>query len=156
MNSVARDRVSGYESGVVPRRYELRADAVGVVEQLAKLEPVVAHHAGIGRAALCVLVDEVVDDLLKLLLQVEGIKRNVEPLSDAAGVLGIAGAAASLLVIGPLRQNRQQRSARGLLALNTACHWRLLAVAHEDPHDLVPLLQQQVRSDAAVDTAAHG
>ena len=86
----------------MPRGDELGPDAVGIVEQLAELEPVVALHARVGRAAAGVFVDEVVDDLPELGLQVQGIKRNVQPVGHAAGVLGVAGRAAALLVVGPL------------------------------------------------------
>ena len=65
---------------------ELGADAVGIVEQLAELEPVVAHHAGIGRARGRVLGDEIIDDPAELVLKIQRVERNVEPIGHAAGI----------------------------------------------------------------------
>ena len=75
---------------------ELGADAVGVVEQLAELDPVVALHAGIRRAPGRVLVDEVVDDLPELVLQIERVERDAELVGHAAGVVGVGARCSSL------------------------------------------------------------
>src|SRR5207245_2443728 len=66
--------------------------------ELAELEPVVADDARIGSAAGQILVGEVVDDPLEVVLEIEGIERDVEPVGYAAGVAGVEGAAAAFLV----------------------------------------------------------
>src|SRR5262249_16018419 len=48
-----------------------------------------------------ILVGEVVDDAIELVLEIERVKRDVEAVGDAAGVTGIDGATAALLVFGP-------------------------------------------------------
>ena len=89
--------------------------------ELAELEPGVADDAGIGRATLRVFVDEVVHDLLEVALEIEGIKRHVELIGDAAGIAGIDGSAAAFLAVGgrahrrrgyatPVRMNRPMTS----------------------------------------------
>ena len=85
----------------MPRRHELRPDAVGIVEQLPELQPVVALHARVGRAAAGVFGDEVIDDLAELGLEVQRVERNVELVGDAARIARIDGAATALFVIGP-------------------------------------------------------
>ena len=70
-------------------RDEARTDLARVPVQLAELEPVVAAHARVGRPARGVLVHEVVDDLPELRLQVQRIKRNVEPVGDTASVFRV-------------------------------------------------------------------
>ena len=82
---------------------ELGPDAVGIVEQLAELEPVVADDAGIRRAGRRYSSDEIIDDPAELVRRFRRVKRNIEPIGHAAGIGGVAGAAAALLVIGPRR-----------------------------------------------------
>ena len=101
--------VSRNEPGVVPGGDELGSHAVGVIEQLAELEPVVALHAGVRRPPAGVLVHEIVDDLLELRLQVQGVERNIQLIGHAAGILRITGTATTLLVIRPRIENRERQ-----------------------------------------------
>src|SRR5688572_14050510 len=81
------------------RRNELRADAVGIVKKLAELDPIVALHARVGRAACRIFGDEVINDLAELGLKVERIERDAELVGDAPRILGIGGRAAALFVM---------------------------------------------------------
>ena len=54
--------VDFFESGVMAGRNVLGSHAVGVVEQLAKLDPVVALHARVRRAAGIVLLEELLEE----------------------------------------------------------------------------------------------
>jgi hypothetical protein len=120
----------------------LRSDAVGIVEQLAELEPVVADDAGIRRAGRAIFADEIVDDLAELVGEVQGVKRNVEQFSHAAGIGGVGGAAAALLVVGPRREDCERRGARPLERAGPGAGSRTdllnrFPVAHEHTDDLV-------------------
>jgi hypothetical protein len=64
-------------------------------------------HAGIRRAAGRVLGDEVVDDLTEFGFEIKRVKRNAELVRDPAGVFGVGGCAATLLVM----EGRGARSA---------------------------------------------
>ena len=75
----------GFQLGVMPCGDEVRTDAVGIVAQAAELDPVVAHHARIGRAAAGVFVNEIVDDAVEILLEVERVERHVEAVCHTAG-----------------------------------------------------------------------
>ena len=99
--------------GVMAGGDEIGPDAVGIVEQLAELQPVVADDAGIGGAAGGVFVHEIVDDPAELVLEIEGIKRDVEPIGHAAGVAGVHGGAAAFFMLGPL-DDGEHGSARRL------------------------------------------
>ena len=90
-------------------RQEFGPDAVGVIEQLAEFDSVVAHHARIGRASDGVFIDEVIDDAAKFFFEIECVKRNAQSLGDAATVFGIGRTAAALFVIGSVVEHRQQR-----------------------------------------------
>src|SRR5690606_12461038 len=89
-----------------------RADAIGVVEQAAELQPVVAHHTGVGCAAGGVFVDEVVDNLPEFRLQVQGVEGNIESIRNASSIGRIAGATATLLMIRPLLHHWEERGNR--------------------------------------------
>ena len=86
--------------GVMAGGDEIGFELLAVGPQLAELQPVVADDARIRRAAGQVFVGEIVDDAVEVALEIEGVKRDVEPVGDAAGIAGIDGAAAALLVIG--------------------------------------------------------
>ena len=92
----------------MPGRDELGPDAVGIFQQLAELQPVVAHDAGVRRSARDVLFDEVVLDSPKVVAEVEGVERHIEPIGDAAGIGGVRRAAAPLLMLGRVRQDREE------------------------------------------------
>ena len=80
-------------------RYKRGSDAVGIVEELAELDPVIADDARIGRSRRRVLANEIVDDLPELGVEVQCIKWNVEPIGHATGVLSVCRRAAALLVV---------------------------------------------------------
>ncbi len=72
------------------RRDAACADRLRGLEQLVKLEVVVAERAGDGRASCQVLGDKGPDDgLFKPLLLVDDVVGNAKMLSDAAGVVNI-------------------------------------------------------------------
>ena len=79
---------------------EVGVELLAVRPELAELEPVVADDARIRRSARGVLVGEVVHDAAEVVFEIEGVKRNVEPIGDPASVAGVDGAAAALLVRG--------------------------------------------------------
>ena len=116
-------------------------DAVGIVEQAAELQPRIANDAGIGRSAGGVLGDEVSDDPVELLLEVDGVERDVELVGHAPGVGGVGGGAAALLA------KRQAVAGTGF--------FRLLPVPHEQPDHFVALFAQEPRRHTAIDSAGH-
>src|SRR5437868_2176228 len=79
---------------------EVGVELSAIRPELAELEPGVADDAGIGRSTAEILVGEVVDDAVEIVLEIEGIKGDVELIGHTASVAGIDGAAATLLVIG--------------------------------------------------------
>ena len=131
----------------MPAGDELRADTIGIVEQLAEFQPGVADDARVRRAPGRILVDEVVDDPIELLLEVQGVEGDVQHLGHAAGVVGVGRAAAPCLRVARVVQNAGPRASRRLL---------VLAVAHEHADDLVALLAQQPGGHAAIDAPRHG
>ena len=137
---------------VMPRGHKLSPDAVGIIEQLAELQPVVALDAGIRRPTARVFIDEVVDDLPEFGLQVERVKRNVEFVRHAAGVFRIAGRAAALFVIGPFVEDRQPKAR---WAIGGTSLLSLFAMPHEDADDVMPRLLEQPGGDARIDAAGH-
>jgi hypothetical protein len=89
------------DAGVVAGGDEVRADGTGVAGEFAELEVFVAADAGVGGSAGIVLGDEVVDDLVEIGLEIEGVEGDVEEAGDEAGVGGVGGgAAADVLVRG--------------------------------------------------------
>ena len=84
------------------RGHELRPEMIGILEQFAELQPTVADNARIGRTAARVLSDEIVDRLVELPLEVEGVERDAEHVGDAAGV-GRVGRRATALFGRPAR-----------------------------------------------------
>ena len=155
---------AGLQPGVVPRGHEVGTHAVGIVEQLAELQPVVADHAGVRRAAGRVLGHEVIDDPVELVLKIQGVKRNPQPVGNAPGVVGVGRGAAALLVAGTLDDGKQ-RAGRGRPGRCGGCigggrsaafAGRHFAVPHQHTDDLVAGRAQQVRRDTAVDASRHG
>src|SRR5262249_39329144 len=128
---------AGDDAGVVPRGHVVGPELPAVVPELAELEPVVADDAGVGRPPGQVLVGEVVHDAGEVVLEVQGVEGQVQPVRDPAGVAGVHGAAAALLVGGP------------------AVLGRVDAGAHEQADHLVALLLEQQRGHGAVHAAAH-
>ena len=74
-------------------------DGLGILRQLAELQPVVAPHARIGRAAAVVFVDEIIDHPAEIFLKIQDVKRNIEQPRHAPGIGRIEHRAASLLVL---------------------------------------------------------
>ena len=114
---------------------ELRAKLVRAVNQPAKLQILIAHHARIRRAAGLVFVGEVLDDvLLEFRRLVNQVIRNVELVADGARVGD--GLRAAAFVLG-------------------AVHAILRPELERDADDLVALLQQQRRRGGGVHSPAH-
>ena len=93
-------RVTGDDAGVVAGGDEVGVELLAERPELAELQPVVADDARVRRAAGEVLVGEVVDDPVEVVLEVERVERNVEPIGHAPGVAGVEGGAAALLAVG--------------------------------------------------------
>src|SRR6185503_11398027 len=125
----------GPTARIVPGRDVVAAKRLGAAHQLAELEPVVALHAGIGRAPLQVLADEVVDDVrLEVVLEIEDVVRESHPARHGAAVVD------------------------GLERAAAAARRRTLRVApelHGDADDRVSGALQERRGNARVDAAAH-
>src|SRR5581483_74798 len=85
-----------------------------------------------------VFLGEVIHDAAEILLEIEGVERDIETIGDAAGVGSIDGAAAAFLVC----------RARALGSVD--------AGAHEQADDLVTFLLQKVRGHGTVHATAHG
>ena len=64
-------------------------------------------------------------------VEVQRVERNREPIGDAAGVLGVGGGAAALLVIEPIDDGQRRRESTRLTvrrlahATGEACPWRM-------------------------------
>ena len=94
---------------VVTCRQKLRADTVRIIKQLAELDAVVAHHTRVWRATNGILFHKVIDDAAEFGFEVQSIKRNVQSFGNPAAVLCIGSTTATLLVVGTLIEDRQQR-----------------------------------------------
>src|SRR5262245_22796940 len=137
----------------MPGRDKLCPDAIRVVKQLAKLDPVVALHARIRRPPGRVLTYEIVDDLDELGLQIQRIKGNAQLIRHPPGVLSIRCRAATLFVMQQLGAFVSPLKApRSLLAAGDR---RLLTMAHKDTDHVVPLLHQQMGRDARIHSTTH-
>src|SRR5436190_12184150 len=84
-------------SRVVTARDKLRIDLFRIFVQLAELQPVVAAHARIGRAAGVVLGDEVVDDPAEVLLEVADVERDAEFGGYHPRIRGVVDRTAALM-----------------------------------------------------------
>ena len=91
--------LAGDQARIMTGGHEICSELLPIGPQLAELEPGVANDARVGRAAGEVLVGEVVDDPAEMLLEVEGVERDVEPIRDAAPVARIDGRAAAFFAV---------------------------------------------------------
>ena len=113
------------------------AERLCALEEGVEFDEGVAVEARIGRAAVGVLVDELIhDELPEGTLQVECVVRNTEPLRDAAGVANVLDGAA-------------------LAAAGVVLGTGLGPQTHRDPDHVVALLDQQRGGGRGVDSAAH-
>ena len=118
------------------------------VPEMAELQPVVAHHAGIGRATGQVFVRKVVLDTSESVLEIHGVKRDVQCVGNSSRV-GRVGRAAAPLFVRWCVQDRQVRPGHG-------ARFRLRrARPHEQPNDVEALFAEQHGSCRTVDSAAH-
>jgi len=92
-----RDRIDA-DARVMTGCDELGTDRLGVLRELAELQPVVAAYAGVGRASPVVLGDEVVDHAREVVLEVQHVQRDFQRRRHPTGVGGIENGTASLLV----------------------------------------------------------
>jgi hypothetical protein len=128
------------QTSIVAGRDIGSADTIGIIEEFAELDSVVAHHARIRRSAPSVLIDKVVDDAAKFGLQIECVKRNPQSARHAPSIFGVRGAAAPLFVVGSSIEHRQQRRVLSL-AIERAGGDALLTVPHEHTDDFVSSAQ---------------
>ncbi len=143
---------------IMPRRDELRPDRVGILDHLAELQLVIAHHARIRRPPPRILRCEVINDLVKLFFEVQCIKRNAQHPRHEPRIPRVTRRAAPLprphfLPFVPLCL-RAFVPFRGCL-LPVACCLSPHPMPHKQPDHLVPLLHQQARGHTAVHPAAH-
>ena len=116
-------------------RNKIRTKLVRAVNQPAKFQILVAHHARIRRAAGLVFVGEILDDvLLEFRRLVNEVIRDVELVADGAGVGD--GLRAAAFVLG-------------------AVHAILRPELERDADDLVALLEQKRRRGGGVNSPAH-
>jgi hypothetical protein len=123
--------------GIVSGAHGVEAQGNGLFQQGSELDPLVAAHAGVGRTAGCVLVDEVLDDVfLEALGEVPHVVRDAQDVTRAPGVAGILDGAAA--------------AAAGTQG---AWHPRQRQV---DPDDVMPRLNGAGGGYGGVNSAAHG
>ena len=67
-----------------------------ILQELAELQPGVAGDARIGRPPGGVFGHEVCDNPAEFLLEIQDIEGDIQPLGDAAGILGVGRATAAL------------------------------------------------------------
>ena len=104
---------------------------------MLKLEAAVALDAGIGRAAVKILIDKRLDDFLcKKILIVDDMIRDADLLGDAAGVLRVLKGTAGV---------------QKVLAYNI-----ILVQTHRAADTLVAARRHDLSRHAAVNAAAHG
>ena len=124
-------------AAVVPGRDRLRAVGLPLLEQRAELQPVVAVHARVRRAAGEVVADERLDHLLaEVRLEVDRVEWEAESVRNRARVARIGGRTAG-----------RERLLRPAVAIVPRAH------VHAD--HLGAGAMQQRRRDRAVDAAAH-
>ena len=82
---------------VVTACNKLRVDLLCVVMQLAKLQPIVAAHAWVRRAAGVVLANKVINDAPEVLLEVHHIERDVELGSNQSRIGSVIDRTAPLM-----------------------------------------------------------
>ena len=122
---------------IVPGHQNIAAKLLHLLEEVLKLKAAVALNAGIGRAAVQILVDKRLDDFLrKEVLIMDDVVRNADFLSNAAGILRILEGAAGI----------QQ-----VLAYNI-----IFIEAHRAANALIAARRHDLSRYAAVNAAAHG
>src|SRR5262245_18793831 len=83
---------------VVPSGKRIRIKLARELEQIAKLDPLIAAHAGNGRQPLRVSIGKVIHDgVAEPFLVVENVVRDGEPASYLPGVVDILASAAGTL-----------------------------------------------------------
>jgi hypothetical protein len=122
---------------------QVGANLSGYNKKLIKLQVIVAKAARDGRASGEVLAHERTDDiLLKSVLMIDDVIRDIERLSDSAGVIDIVkGAAATLTVF----------CHSGLVGESS-----LVPQLHSQADELESLVAQHGRDGRRIDTARHG
>src|SRR5271170_4738397 len=124
-----------FDSRKMSRRNKIRAELIRTINEPAELQILVAHHAGIRRAAGLVFVGEVLDDvLLEFRRLVNEVIRDVELVADGARVGDGLRAAAFVL---------------------RAVHAILRPEFERDADDIVTLLDQKRRRRRGINSSAH-
>ena len=142
---------------VVAACHELRVDLLGVVVQLAELQPVVAAHARVRRAAGVVFAHEVIDDPPEVLLEVHHVEGNAELRRHQPRVGGVVDGTAAL-VADLERDARAARPRHRALVRTLELVERLAGApeAHEHSHHVMPRALQERGGDGGIDSARHG
>ena len=125
------------DARIVAGRDILAPHDVRTLKKLVELQIAVAVDAGVRRDPVFVGVHKAVDDAgAELILEVEDIKREAQPVCDAAGILGIVERAAGM-------------------ALGDA---RVLVVVelHHAANAVIARVRQQLRRDGGIHAAGHG
>ncbi len=136
-------RLRGRTERSAPRRYEW-PDLLSELPQASELQPVVAHHAGFGRASGEVFVGEVVLDASEGVLEVECMEGDIERIGDASCIGGVGGTAAALPMSGRAIDDGQ-----------FAVGFGVDAGAHEQADHFVTLLPEQPGGRRTIDSATH-
>ena len=120
-------------------RHVIGADLRRPVEQHAELDPAVAGHAGIRRAPLHVLGNEVGNDaLLELLAEIHHVVGDAEPAGHNPRVVPVIDRAAAVF------------------ELRVAAHAFVVPQVHRDADDLAARFLEHRGRHRAVHAAAHG
>src|SRR6266851_1045317 len=126
-----------FNPGVMSGRDEIRLERMRAAPQTIELDFAIAHHARIRRSSAEIFGDEIIYDAGgEVGTQIDHVKWKIHPLRDSARVLEILVRAA------------------GAAALRDRRRW-LGRETHRDPDDVVAILPQHRRGDAAVDPARH-
>src|SRR5260221_14428748 len=132
---MARTVRASFNARKMSRRDKIRTELICAVNEPAELQILVAHHAGIRRAAGLVFVGEVLDDvLLEFRRLVNEVIRDVELVADGARVGDGLRPAALVL---------------------RAIHTILRPELERDADDVVTLLNQKRRRRRGIYSSAH-
>ena len=93
----ARRPSAAIDAGVMTACHPLCIDALGVGVQAAKLEPVITADALVWCTAGVVLILKILNDLLELIGEVEGVEGDVECGGDASGIMRVGDGAAAFV-----------------------------------------------------------
>ena len=124
------------DARIVARRDVLRADFERALEEPAEFHIAVAGDAGVRRAAMRVLGEEVVDDFFaEEVFEIHDVVRDAEDVADAPRIVDGGKRAAAAVIFGEVAA--------------------LVREPHRDADDVIALLQKERGREGTVHAAAH-